>query len=268
MAARAASLSGAPPFRPTWEVAASLGLHAAVAAALLLGGLIQADEEPLFDPDKVMIVSAVALPRQTGRMPDKPMRTPDPPRGADPVADAPPPPPTASDMALHTPDAPKPKGAERPPDRSQDRDALLRQVKKESLLRDPSAPLGPEDRTRTDPNGVDPADAIIGAGSDGINDPEVARWKAAAEAAIHANWTPLPTTVKAHPDYVVYLVVPIDATGKLGTPKVYRGTGDTSFDRSAIMAVIKTARVAPLPERWRESGEAGVIIEFPASVKN
>lgn len=267
MTARSASLSGAPPFRPTWEIAASLGLHAAVAAAILVGGMIQAEQAPLFDPDDVMIVSAVALPKQTGRMPDKPMRTPDPVQGAEPTADTPPPP-AASDMALVEPDAPKDQGEPKPKDRSRDRDALLRQVKKDSLLKDPSAPLGPEDRTRTDPNGVDPTLAIIGAGSDGINDPELARWKVSVENAIRANWTPLPATVKAHPDYVVYVLVPVDAGGKLGSPKVYQGTGDSSFDRSAIMAVIKTSKVSAPPEKWRGSTEQGVVLEFPAKAKN
>ncbi|RME24347.1 MAG: TonB family protein [Deltaproteobacteria bacterium] len=257
----AAHWTGAADKRPTWEFAASVALHAAVVGAVLLLGGGDADDRPLIDPHDVMIVSAVALPKQTGRMPDKPMRTPTPPQGEAPVTA--PPPPQASDMALHTPEAPKPEGRPEPPDHSVDREALLNAARRQALV-DAAAPIGPENHTRTAPDGVDPADAILGSGGAGIHDPELARWKAAVEAAIRRNWTPLPATVAAHPEYVVYVVVPIDAEGRLGTPQIYQGTGDASFDRSALLAVMKTRRVAAPPEKWRSSTEVGVVLEFPA----
>ncbi len=268
MAARAslgaAGLFGAADARPTWEIAASVALHAVLFGAVLVGSGLGADDGPLIDPHDVMIVSAVALPKQTGRMPDKPMRTPTPPQGEAPVTA--PPPPQSSDMALHTPDTPKPEGKAEPRDRSADREALLNAAKRAALV-DAAAPLGPEDHTRTSPDGVDPADAILGAGGAGINDPDLARWKVSVEAAIRRNWTPLPATVSAHPDYVVYVVVPIAANGKLGSPKIYQGTDDSSFDRSALMAVMKTGRVASPPEKWQASTTAGVVLEFPAKEK-
>ncbi len=271
-----------PPFRPTWEIGASVGLHVLVFAGALLGANIAgSDESPMIDPSNVMIVNAVALPMQTTRMPELPSRTPDAPpqvetpAAPDPVPAAvespvePPPPVPSSDMALVTPETPKPKtqGDSTPKPRTDEREALLRQAKKEALIKDPGAPLGAVDRPRTSPNGVDISQAIFGTGSDGINDPELARWKVAVETAIRVNWTPLPTTVSAHPEYVVYVVVPIDENGKLGTPKVYQGTGDGGFDKSAIMAVMKTGKVAPPPAKWQDSTKAGVVLEFPAKAK-
>lgn len=281
--ASSASLSGASPHAPGsrprlgWELGASLGLHLLLAAGILIGSWLKPPSKPLFDPDQVMIVSAVALPRQMGAMPDRPSRTPDvagAPQEA-PPADAPqgsdaetPPPPTSSDMSLRDPTAPEVKGQDKPQDRSQDRDALLRQLQRENLVKDPGAPLGPTDTPRTAVDGVDWDQAIFGTGGEGINDPELARWKVAVETAIRGNWTPLPSTTAAHPEYVVYVVVPIAADGKVGTPEVYKGTPDSGFNRSAIMAVMKTGRVPAPPAKWKDSTQLGVVLEFPAKAKN
>ena len=67
-------------FRPTWEIGASIGVHLLVVGLLALGQLMK-PEGPLFDPNDVMTVQAVALPKANKRMPDRPTRAPDPPKG-------------------------------------------------------------------------------------------------------------------------------------------------------------------------------------------
>lgn len=255
------------PFRPTWEVGASLGIHALLAATLIVTEYVSRPEEPLVDMSKVMMVQAVALPKQTTRLPDKPMRTPDPPKSQptpEPVPTAPPPPPTASDMVLHKDDAPKPPESEPSKDRTDDRAALLNQMKREQLLRDASAPIGPEDKVQTSPDGVDPADAIMGSGIGTPMDPELARYISACRSAILPNWTPMPATVAANPGYQVHLLVEVRADGSIGEPKVVKGTGDPTFDRTALTAVLKTGRLPPPPAKYAASAAKGVYITLAA----
>lgn len=255
-------------FRPTWEIGASLGVHALLAAALIVGEVLtRPEDKPLFDPTQVMMVQAVALPKQTSRLPDRPTRTPDPPKAVAPEASpTPPPPPTASDMVLHKDDAPKPAGdPEAAPDRTRDREELLREMQKQQALKDMSAAIGDVDRPRTDPNGVDPKDAILGSGSGAPMDKELAGWWKKAQPAIWQNWTPLPATVSAHPEYVTIVVVKISADGTLSEPEVMKKSGDSSYDRAAVLAVIKTGSVTPPPAKFAEVWAAeGLPIAFPA----
>lgn len=255
-------------FRPTWEVGASLGLHALLAAALFVGErLLNADSKPLIDPSQVMMVTAVALPKQTTRLPDRPTRTPDPPKAPTPEpSPTPPPPPTASDLVLHKEDAPKPSGApESPPDRSQDRDELLREMRKQQLLKDMSAAVGDVDRPRTDPNGVDPEDAILGAGVGVPMDKEAAAWWSKTRPLVWANWTPLPAIIAAHPEYVTVIRVKVGADGTLSDAEIAKRSGDASFDNSARLAVLKTGRVPPPPAKFAEAwANEGTQLAFPA----
>ncbi len=255
-------------FRPTWEVGASLGVHMLVAAALIVGEVwSRPEDKPLIDPTTIMMVQSVALPKQTSRMPDRPTRTPDPPKVAAPEASpTPPPPPTASDLVLRKDDAPKPAGdPEASPDRTQDREELLRQAQKAQALKDMSAAIGDVDRTRTDPNGVNPEDAILGAGNGPPMDKELAGWWKKAQPAIWQNWSPLPAITQAHPEYVTIVLVKISATGALLEPEVQRKSGDASYDRSAVLAVIKTGSVLPPPAKFAEEWATdGLSIAFPA----
>jgi TonB family protein len=247
--------------RLTWEMGASLGLHAGALGIVLI--LQQCTPTtPLFKPEDVMIVQAVALPKSVNDwLPDKPMHTPDPPKGA--VPDSPDVvPPTASDMVFPDDKAPKPKGAEN----EAQRDQLLAEARKEALLRDMSTPEGPEDQVQHDPNGVDPREAILGIGV-GINDPELARWQAACRDKILPNWTPLPAVVAAHPNYVVQLVVRVAANGAMSNPEVYQSSGDPSFDQTALRAIYKTATIVPPPAEYADSASRGVVITLAAKDK-
>ncbi len=247
--------------RLTWEMGASLGVHAGALGIVLI--LQQCTPNtPLFKPEDVMIVQAVALPKAVNNwLPDKPMHTPDPPKGQ--VADSPDVvPPTASDMVLHDEQAPKPKGAEN----EAERDQLLAQARKEALLRDMSTPEGPEDQVLHDPNGVDPREAILGVGV-GINDPALARWQAASRDKILPNWTPLPAVIAAHPEYAVQLVVRVSATGAMTDPEIYKSSGDSAFDQTALRAIYKTATIVPPPAEYADQASKGVVITLAARDK-
>ena len=248
-------------FRPTWEIGASIGVHLLVVGLLALGQLME-PEAPLFDPNDVMTVQAVALPKANTRMPDRPTRAPPPPKGDTAKAKAPPPPPTASDMALRKKDAKKKKGVA---DRSADRSELLNRLKRESLLKDTTAALGTKDRVQTAKDGVDPKDAVIGPIGAGRMDPELARYVSQCRDRILPNWKPLPAILAAHPEYKVVVSVSVGQTGQLGSPTVVKSSSDASFDRSAISAVVRTGRLPPPPAKYAASAAKGVMITLSAA---
>ena len=209
-----------------------------------------------------MTVQAVALPKANTRMPDRPTRAPDPPKGDAAKAKTPPPPPTASDMALRKKDAKKKKGVA---DRSADRSELLNRLKRESLLKDATAALGTKDRVQTAKDGVDPKDAVIGPIGAGRMDPELARYVSQCRDRILPNWKPLPAILAAHPEYKVVVSVSVGQTGQLGSPTVVKSSSDASFDRSAISAVVRTGRLPPPPAKYAASAAKGVMITLSAA---
>lgn len=254
-------LNHAFEFRPTWEIGASIGVHVLLAGAVWAGQMWKS-EHRLFDPNEVMAVQAVALPKANRRMPDRPTRTPDPPKGDTPAAKTPPPPPTASDMAIRKKEAPKKRGQ---PNKTDAREELLNKMKREALLKDATAALGKRDRVATDKDGVDPKDAVIGPIGSGRMDPELARFVAQCRARILPNWNPLPAILAAHPDYKVVVSVTVSGNGTLGSPSIVQGSGDASFDRSAISAVVRTGRLPAPPARYAASAARGVMFTLSAA---
>jgi TonB family protein len=231
-------------------------------AGVLVAGQLFKSEEPIFNPDDVMAVQAVALPKANRRMPDRATRTPDPPKGDSMAAKAKPPPPTASDMALRKKKAPEKKGRK---NRTSAREDLLNKLRRESLLKDASAAVGAKDRVQTAKDGVEPEEAILGPIGAGRMDPELARYVATCRDRILPNWKPLPAILAAHPEYKVVVSVSVGQTGQLGKPKIIKSSSDTSFDRSAISAVVRTARFPPPPPRYAPSAAKGVMITLSAA---
>lgn len=270
---------------PSWEIVVSLAAHVGLAVVLIAGELLFGhDPKPLIDPDQVMQISAVALPKPTSNLPDKVMHTPEPVEPdpvpaapeAEPSPEPPEPPPEPAEMALPDPKKDKKvekvekvdKAAEKK--REDDKKKALDAARKQALLtglRDMGTPEGDRNSPRTDPNGVDPKDAILDFAGVGPTDPELARYYAACKAALLPNWTPLPSTVSAHPNYKVVVMVEVEADGTLGQPKVLKGTGDATFDRSAALAISKTGRFPPPPAKYRAAAQNGVQIEFVAKDK-
>jgi TonB family protein len=167
-------------------------------------------------------------------------------------------------MSLADAEAAKPKGEEKPKPKPDD-DAA-RAKKRSDLIKDMSAPVGPEDRVATSPDGSDRDFAMVGAPG-GIQDPILMEYVEKCRAAINPNWTPLPSTVSANPSYSVGVVVKVLADGTLKSPEVVRPSGDTAFDRSGIMAVHKTRRFPPPPEKYAKAAANGVLIELLARDK-
>ena len=236
-------------------------MHVLVVGLLAAGQMFETDK-PLFDPADVMSIQAVALPRADRRMPDRPTRAPDPPKGDAMTAKVKPPPPTASDMALRNPKAAQKKGTT---DRTSAREELLNKIKRQSLLKDATAALGTQDRTQTAKDGVDPEDAVIGPIGAGRMDPELARYVRACRDQILPNWKPLPAILAAHPEYTVVVSVSVGPSGKLGKPKVVKTSTNPSFDRSAISAMVRTIRLPAPPARYAASAAAGVMITLSAA---
>ena len=248
-------------FRPTWEIGASIGVHLLVVGLLALGQLME-PEAPLFDPNDVMTVQAVALPKANTRMPDRPTRAPPPQRVT---------PPRPRLRPRHRPrvtwrcERRTPRRRRGVADRSADRSELLNRLKRESLLKDATAALGTKDRVQTAKDGVDPKDAVIGPIGAGRMDPELARYVSQCRDRILPNWKPLPAILAAHPEYKVVVSVSVGQTGQLGSPTVVKSSSDASFDRSAISAVVRTGRLPPPPAKYAASAAKGVMITLSAA---
>ena len=136
--------------------------------------------------------------------------------------------------------------------------------RRDDLLKDLSAPEGKTVRSLTDPNGVNPEDAIIGPIGTGRYDPVLGRYVAECTNRIRPNWRPLPQTISAHPDFEVRVMVLVAADGTLSKRRIIKSSGDTAFDRSAITAVSRTARFPPPPPSYVASAEKGVTITLAA----
>lgn len=264
-------MSGSRPLGPrragvTWEIPVALLGHAVAGAVLVLVETCGEPEGPVFNPNEVIIATAVGQIPYAPRT-KKPMRTSDPVKGApEPKAEAPPPPPTASDMVLKKDDAPAPKGEKQPErDTKAERDRLIAQQKRDALLRDMTAEVGPRDQVAAGPDGVKGAEATPGA--TGVGDPELGRYVESLRQAVLPNWAPLPSTIQNKPDLTVTVQVSVSATGVISDPQIVRGSGDASFDRTATLALVKTGKVPPPPEKWRESAARGVQFRLYAKDK-
>ena len=263
-----------PQFRPTWEIGASLGLHVSVVLAILLGSWLSPNPGPMINPTKVMQVSAVALPKSNKALPDRPTRTPDqPPAESAPKTRSPhrrrgptrrrrrr----TQATWPCVTRTRPKKRAATRPRPQQGPPEASWMPPASKLCSGTWRPALGDQDRTRTDPNGVDPQDAIFGAPGAGTMDPELARYITACRNVILPNWTPMPATLASHPEYQVILLVTVSPQGELGQPTVVQGSGDAAFDRTALLAVRKTGRLPPPPQRFVQSAGEGVQITLHA----
>lgn len=239
----------------TWELPlAALG-HAVLFAIVMVAKCSGGASEPLFKPQDTIQVALSGPPKNVTRMPQKAERAPDAARAAAPDAKVEPPPPTASDMAFKTPEAPKTKG-----DPKADPDAMkkaLDDLKRQQALADLSAPIGKENRAASSPDGGEGGDTS----SSGINDPELARWQLKARDAVGRNWHPLPQICAANPGLEVQVRVDIDPSGKqTAAPEVVKKSGNHSFDEAARRAAELTPQLPPPPAKFSEG--IGATLRF------
>jgi len=231
------------------------------------GGLIERSEDPLFKPEDVMEVAAVSvLPRSTTTVPQRRERTPDPVRGQD-APEAPPVPPTSSEM-VHETNKAKSKGQTKAPNLRDTREKLLNKARAQAILKDMTAAVGENNRTETDPDGVNPDEAILGPIGAGRLPPDLARWHNLCKQRLHANWTPLPSVIAAHPEFLTKVKVDFKASGATSNARVVRSSGDVGYDRSAVLAFHKTGPLPPPPARYAATAERfGLTFTFPARDK-
>lgn len=243
---------------PTWEIGVSMLGHIVLVGVLLAFEAFGGSEPEGFKPEEVTWIAA-APPKKKAGLPQTAMRRPDPPKGEQ-APEQPPPPPKSSEMSLPSDDAPKTPGEDKP-EPTPDQTPQTNAAKRENLLNNLNAPIGPEDREATDPNGVEGSVAMVGQPG-GINDPELVAWNELLKKAIRANWV-LPPGGSKWKSHEVAIVVKIDASGKMTAPKVVAKSGDATFDRSATMAIYKTKRVPPPPGAWagRISGGYQLIMQ-------
>jgi colicin import membrane protein len=175
-------------------------------------------------------------------------------------------------MTLKEKEKPKEKPVEKEEVKQEEKPAESNKTKREKLLEElrkqekaNPAPEGPTDREATSPEGVeDPTDGPSGAGP---VDPVLAAYIESCRTSLLPNWTPLPTIIAGNPDLEVLIQVKVDEGGTMRSPTIITPSGDSSFDRSAIMAVHKTRTLPAPPERWRASAASGVLITLSAKDK-
>lgn len=234
-------------------VPASLALHAGVLALLVAGQAVAFDPDTLIDPDEVMIVTAVALPKQTTELAQKEMRTARPP---------PEPRPEATPDPAREPVEPKPDQEEVKPvepepvkDNSQARDDLLNQLRKQAALDAlADAPEGARDQARTSPDGIEGA---TGSSSIGVGDPEYAAYVQSLRQTFASYFAPIQTEALK-----TLIEIKIDESGKITDWETVEKSGNASFDAAALRAVIKAQRVPPPPEKLREAALNGIVVAF------
>jgi TonB family protein len=153
-----------------------------------------------------------------------------------------------------------------PQNNKQSREEIMRSLaKKEALESLKNAPDGPVDREASSQEGT--AEKTSGSGVIGPSDPILSAYVEASRNAIIPNWAPLPALIAAHPEYEVVLKVEVSEDGTMRNPQIIKKSGDSSFDRAAIMAIHKTIKIPPPPEKWKASAKSGIVITLSAQDK-
>lgn len=89
----------------------------------------------------------------------------------------------------------------------------------------------------------------------------------AVEASILSHWDPSKKLVKSQPTAVAKLLVTIDSSGAIKSVGLLESSGDAAFNKSALDAIKKTAKVdAPAPEIIGSLSK-GVLVTFEARSK-
>lgn len=253
-------MSGRPPSLldpdgPGWLAWIPVGaaVYGLAGAALFLFPGWRGAPEPLFDPDDVIEVTAVVLPKSPTALPERAQRAPRPaaPERPTPPPEAPPEPPPQRVSDLAVPSEAEPDPAPPQADPRAQMDDLLAELEPDmdDLLQDLDADVGPTDRAASSPDGVEgaPASAVVGAGT---ADPELARYIAQLSALFLEHFRPLPA-LKGQGLRAVVLVQ-VDPGGKVTDVAVQTGSGNPAWDRAAQAAAEDVGTVPLPPEKWRD----------------
>ena len=269
------------------EMIGSVMIHLILLGLLWLG---ESCAPTVHTPKPVSMVTAISMPaKKAAAIPERASQKKRPPQAQPPPTTTPtetkPPPPTKPEqMVLKEKEVEKPaeeaKKKEKPvppkepstpekepvpePEKDQ-RDDLLRKLQREQLLKDLNAPEGPVDREASSQEGSE--SSTEASSSVGPTDPILSAYILSCREALLPHWTPLPTIIASHPEYEVVITVQVAEDGTMSNPTIVKKSGDSSFDRAAIMAVHKTRKLPPPPEKWKESAASGVVITLAAKDK-
>jgi TonB family protein len=230
-----------------------VGVALMLSLLMLLAGLRRG---PILDPNDIMEVSMVVLPKTESRMPERATRAPVP-RGEDTPTAPQPKPPVESDLAVVQPDAPKAEGS---PDHSDRRTELMKELRRKQLLADAAADIGAVDREASDPDSTTDQ-AVNTGGSGAAADPELALWVQKVREKFMANFHPLPTIVSANPNIEATVAVRIDEAGNVLSRSMHKPSGNPSYDAAAERAADAVTQVPPPPEKYRDT-EHTLAIRF------
>jgi TonB family protein len=116
-------------------------------------------------------------------------------------------------------------------------------------------PAAPEEKpAEDDPLARDSGDAFADYGK-------------AVQAVILGHWDPSKKTVKSQPTAVAKLIVKLDGSGAITSVGLLESSGDDAFNRSALDAIKKTAKVAAPSPSISTPLEKGVVVTFEARSK-
>lgn len=229
----------------SWEIGASVVLH----AALFAGALIFRWEGEGRAPPRTQEVIMVELPgpaKSKTAVPQKAERAPTPPAGA-PAPTPAPVPPRQSDLTFETPKAPPKQGQPKEdPKAAKVREEMLAEMRRRQLLQDLDAPVGKEDRIKASPDGVsDPSQAGTGRAA---TTSEIAKWGAEARRRVNPNWHPIVAVCQQNPTLATTVQITINGSGmQTAPPRVSTPSGNASADSWAMEAVEATKQLPPPP---------------------
>jgi TonB family protein len=87
------------------------------------------------------------------------------------------------------------------------------------------------------------------------------------EASILKHWEPSKKLVKSQPTAVAKLMVTLDASGAIKSVGLLESSGDAAFNKSALDAIKKTAKVDAPPAQITTALSKGVVVTFEARSK-
>ncbi len=234
-----------------WNIGLSLVVHLALAGLLMASKTCNPDPGAFFDPDEVMEVSMVALPRSAGRLPDRATRAPPPAQG----------PQDPNQMRFEDPEQQVEEEQTPVRDNTDSRRDLLASLRRQQLVDNlADAPLGEQNRSATDPDSTLSMEEAFGSGTGTAMDPEAARYLMELRQNLLPLWNPLPRIIEDNPGIFTVVDVFLDDSGSVRKSGVYQSSGSDSFDQACVRAVVKASRLPLPPDRFRFETPKGVQI--------
>ncbi len=225
----------AEPFRPGVALPLSIGLHLFAVLSIWGASKWAPTSGPMFDPDQVMEVSLMAMPKQTTAMVQKASSVPEPVQGS---LEADTPPRTDSDLALHEVDA-RPDKGDQPDAPKKSREEVMRDLKKRQAMNNANATAGSESRLETSSEGIEGG---TGSGTGCAENPELCQYLERVRSHVNKSFKPLQSDASLQ----TAMVVTVDSSGKVLANKVGSSSGNASFDNAAARA-LRVAGSLPSP---------------------